>query len=406
MGIEAWAQPSDGDRFSSLLQRGFELHKEARFAEAIPVLEDARRIQPEDYFVNLLLGIDLLRTGKGAESVSHLRLAASSRPGEELPEDYLGEAEATLGHFAQAAEAYQRAMERGHRSEDSLEAWAGFALDRFRALGESMRATEAGTAAARRLADAGSASAMSLKCEGSIPALERRISDPPPGPNRANLEVENEYKLSVCYAEEAGKVADQMQNAVEDLSAAHRLRGDVLLRLKGDATGAEREYLAALALRGNDPALLERLAEAQLTAGDSDGAQASARSALAIDPHQSEAIRTLASLAMNNRDYDDALPLLRQLAQQSPGDRTVQVELAKALAQTGDDNQAVRLLGPALAAGYPDEKGALHALLGRSLRKVGREAEAMKAEAEARRLSDAFQAQQVSGLHGRSDANQ
>ena len=81
MGIEAWAQPSDGDRFSSLLQRGFELHKEARFAEAIPVLEDARRIQPEDYFVNLLLGIDLLRTGKGAESVSHLRLAASSRGG-------------------------------------------------------------------------------------------------------------------------------------------------------------------------------------------------------------------------------------------------------------------------------------------------------------------------------------
>lgn len=179
-----------------------------------------------------------------------------------------------------------------------------------------------------------------------------------------------------------------------------------MLRLKGDAIGAEREYRAALALRSDDPALLERLAEAQLTAGDSDGAQASARSALAIDPHQSAAIRTLASLAMNNRDYDDALPLLRQLAQQSPGDRTVQVELGKALAQTGADQEAVDLLGPALAAGYPDEKGALHALLGRSLRKVGREAEAVKADAEARRLSDAFQTQQVSGSHGSSDANQ
>ena len=70
------------------------------------------------------------------------------------------------------------------------------------------------------------------------------------------------------------------------------------------------------------------------------------------------------------------------------------VELAKALAQTGADKEAADLLGPALAAGYPDEKGALHALLARALRKLGREAEAAKAEAEARRLSDAFQARQ------------
>jgi predicted Zn-dependent protease len=84
----------------------------------------------------------------------------------------------------------------------------------------------------------------------------------------------------------------------------------------------------------------------------------------------------------------------------------VQVELAKTLAQTGANQEAVDLLGPALASGYPDEKGALHGLLGRALRKLGRAAEATKAEAEARRLSDAFQAQQTSGNHGSSDANQ
>jgi hypothetical protein len=41
-------------------QQGFDLHRQARFAEAIPVLERARRLEPNDYFVNLLLGIDLV----------------------------------------------------------------------------------------------------------------------------------------------------------------------------------------------------------------------------------------------------------------------------------------------------------------------------------------------------------
>jgi predicted Zn-dependent protease len=406
MSIAAGAQPAGGDSFQSLLQQAFQLHQQARFSEAIPLLERARRIEPGDYFVNLLLGIDLLRTGKAAEAVTRLQLAARARPGEEFPEDYLGEAEAVLGQNALAAEAYQRAIELGPGSEQALEAWAGFALERFRSLGERLRNSAAGVAAARRLAEAGGIHSARLVCEGSIPALERSVAAPPVGPNRASLEVENEYKLSVCYAEEAGKAAGQLQAAAEDQAAVHRLRGDVLLRLKGDAAGAVVEYREALAQRSGDPALLERLAEAQLTASDADGARASAQAALAIDPHRREALLTLASLAMSSRDYEQALPWLRQLAQETPGDRSVQVELARALVQTGGDKEAASLLGPALAAGYPDEKGALHALLGRALRKLGRQAEAVKAEAEARRLSDAFQAQQSSGPHGSTDANQ
>jgi predicted RNA polymerase sigma factor len=44
-----------------------------------------------------------------------------------------------------------------------------------------------------------------------------------------------------------------------------------------------------------------------------------------------------------------------------------------------------------LAAGYPDEKGALHALLAGQLRKLGREQEAKSAAQEAIRLANAFQ---------------
>jgi predicted Zn-dependent protease len=393
----AGAQSDSADRVSSLIQQGFQLHSQARFAEAIPLLERARQLEPDNYFANLLLGIDLLRTGKPAQAVTRLELSARIKPGEEFPEDYLGEAEAALGHNAQAAEAYQRAVERGHGSEQALEAWAGFALERFKQLGEELRASQAGVAAARRLA----VPAEKPACTGSIPALEQRLTLAEPAklgqPAKAAQRVPAVYQLSQCYAAAAGSVAARLQSAKEDMAAVYRLRGDVLLRLKGDAAGAEAEYQQALAARPGDPALLERLAEAQLTAGDNDGARASAQAALDVDPHRREALRTLASISMNNRDYTQALPWLRQLAHEAPGDRGVQVELAKALVQTGAEAEAVSLLAPALAAGYPDEKGALHALLSRALRHLGRTGEADRADAEARRLSDAFQAQQSAG---------
>ena len=97
MCAPALAQGAKVDDFQALLKRGFELHQQAHFAEAIPVLERARRLEPGDYFANLLLGIDLLRTGKAGEAVPRLELAARAKPGEEIPEDYLGEADASLG---------------------------------------------------------------------------------------------------------------------------------------------------------------------------------------------------------------------------------------------------------------------------------------------------------------------
>src|SRR6202011_711741 len=117
----------------------------------IPVLERARKLQPSDYFANLLLGIDLLRTGKESEAVPRLEFAARVKPGEEIPEDYLGEAEARLGRHAQAANAYREAIARGHASEESLAAWGGFAVERFRQVGEGLRSTAAGVAMIRRL---------------------------------------------------------------------------------------------------------------------------------------------------------------------------------------------------------------------------------------------------------------
>jgi predicted Zn-dependent protease len=404
--VAGGAQDADPNSFETLLKKGFQLHREARFSEAIPVLEQARVREPEDYFANLLLGIDQLRTGDVKAAIPRLQVAARVRSGEAIPEEYLGEAEARLGDYALAAQAYQAAVARGHRSEDALEAWAGFARERFHDLGERLRASDAGVSALERMRKEAADPEAALGCRASIALLERRLAAETRSAGNENAAAETARKLSVCYSLEAGTAAGELKSDAEDMAAVHKLRGDVLLRLKGDAAGAQEEYRQAIAQRPGNPTLLERLAEAQLTAGDTAGARQSAKAALAVNPHEREAMRTLATIAMNERDYAEAVSILKELAAEAPGDLGVQVELGRALAQTGDAAGALEHLQPALARGYPDEKGALHALEARVLRQLGREEEAAKASAEARRRSDAFQARTKEGGREKSSANQ
>lgn len=397
LGAQSHAQ----DEFQVLLKQGFELHQQARFTEAIPVLDRARKLAPNDYFANLLLGIDLLRSGRATEAIPRLELAAQVRPAEEFPVEYLGEADAELGRYPSAAQAYQQAILRSHNSEQALEAWAGFALERYRHISADLRATQEGIAVAQRLQQGATHPDRVVGCPAMLAPFERKLAIRHP-----RLDTEVAYQLSVCYALEAGRAEQQLQTGAQDLAAVHQLRGDVLLRLKNDAVAAEAEYRQAVAIHPNDPGLLESMAEAQLAAGEPAAAEASAKAALAIDPHRREALRTLAELAMNNRDYDRALPPLRQLVAEVPGDQAAAVELARALAETGEPAEALRILAPALAAGYPDEKGALHALMAHSLRKLGRKDEAVVAETEARRLSDAFQTRSNAGTSVSVDAHQ
>jgi Flp pilus assembly protein TadD len=169
------------------------------------------------------------------------------------------------------------------------------------------------------------------------------------------------------------------------------MRGDILLGLHVDSAGALVEYQIAQARHGNDPAVLQRLAEAQLGAGQIDPARETARMALHLDPRCFPAMRTLARIAMRERNYAQALPYLRQLVKLDPHGLTVQVELGTACAQTGALEEALRNLGPALQSGYPDEKGSLHYLLGTVLRRMGRPDQAERAFTQASKLAKDFQ---------------
>ena len=139
------------DDFRSLLNEGFALHQRADYAGALPLLEGARRFRPHDYFVNLLTGIDLIRTGKPEEAIGYLLEASHQQPKEDFPFDYMGEAQAQLGHFAAAAQAYSRAVEVAPSSSQAVEGGIDFAVERFRALSAELRSTTRGLAAEHRL---------------------------------------------------------------------------------------------------------------------------------------------------------------------------------------------------------------------------------------------------------------
>lgn len=548
-GCNAFAQ----NQFKTLIQRAFELHQQGQFAAALPLLHRAYGLQPEDYFVNLLLGIDSLRTGDAKGSVSFLRKASRLRPKEEYPQAYLGEAYARQTLFAEAAFAYLKAVEVAPGSSESSVAFVDFALARFGEISALLRSSNQGLAAEYRLralalapgegsrmsvlqraadldpsapgiwSDLASAAleagdtraaaedcrhALELNpndlaawivdaqlaaqtadwkrvnqrlnavaqrspltlsreaetwprqlqppdnvvsgaaakffacvragssqcqfaigpvagtrldtlfveqrweqitklpppnllkkqawlrrgiafaklgdCGRGIPALERGVAGS--SPDSYGL-----FQLSRCYSQQAGRAAQQVQQSAENQTALRVMRGDIFLRLQAKPEAAISEYEQALRENGNDPSVIERLAEAQFSAGKADAARASAESALKIDPRQMGAKRTLARIAMQDRDYSRALPYLRELAARNPGDVTGQVELAKACAQTGALDEAWQNLSPALQHGYPDEKGTLHYLLGTVLKKMGRTTEAERAFAEATQLSDDFQ---------------
>ncbi|HKW34491.1 MAG TPA: tetratricopeptide repeat protein [Candidatus Acidoferrum sp.] len=218
-------------------------------------------------------------------------------------------------------------------------------------------------------------------CPRAIPALERGLAV---GAKAAA------YWLELCYASEAERAVARL-GELGNQATFHRVRGDFLVRVKGDMQAGTEEYVKARKLQPRDPLLAERLAQACENIGDMQRAKSATREALALDPRRVVSLRLLASIAMNERDYASALESLNKLLALQPDIVWTRMQLGIAYAQTGRPQEALTYLQPALAAGYPDERGALHAMLAGVLRKLGREQEAQSAAAESTRLSNLFQ---------------
>ena len=214
-------------------------------------------------------------------------------------------------------------------------------------------------------------------CPSAIPWLESG--------SKAELR-EAGFWLKVCYASEIEQTAARLRT-MQDEAAVHELNGDVMLQLHGDAEAAQKQYSEALKSRPKDPRLLAKLADAYMRLGNTAQTKTTAQAALALDPYDTSALQTLALTAMSERDYGEALAPLKQLMAISPKDGWTHVQLGVVYGQLGHPEEALHYLEPELSAGYPDPKGALHAVLASALRKMGRNVEAEKAAADAAKLA-------------------
>ncbi len=135
------AQPGD---LQSRLEAANAFHKQADYAHSIPLLKQIIKEEPRNYLANLLLGVDLLRSGSPRDALAPLRTASAAQPHDGAPQAYLAEAALALNDPAMAVEAYQSAVARTAGEVQYLTAWAGFCLDRFHLLEMSLLKTRAG----------------------------------------------------------------------------------------------------------------------------------------------------------------------------------------------------------------------------------------------------------------------
>lgn len=198
------------------------------------------------------------------------------------------------------------------------------------------------------------------------------------------------FLLLRCYASAAKNASDRLASSKFEASA-HRLRGDFFVRVNDDAKSAIAEYQQAISLQPREAALHERLAQAYWSEKRILEARNAAKTALALQSSRPLTLRLLISMAMEERDYPAAEALLTKFLELKPRDSWANVQLGIALAQIGRLDRADMLLQQEIARGYPDDRGAIHAILARILRKLGRSTEAAETEAESVRLADKFQ---------------
>ncbi len=243
------AQPvgaSKADDIAVLLKTASGLHERSDYAHSIPILQRIVHLSPHNYEANLLLGEDLLRSGKPREALVPLRTASELKNNDLVALDYMMMAAEAYGDSATEAETLESVVSRSGGDERHLLAWGIFCLNRFRSLRTELLNSKEGQAAELRLAAWGNPGGT----EASQTMLEKSAADDP-----RQAGIWGELGLAQLEAGNPAKVRATLQEAVtrEPQEAA-------TLRLQALLAGVDNEWPAAesrlLALGDRSPAEL------------------------------------------------------------------------------------------------------------------------------------------------------
>ncbi|HTB78603.1 MAG TPA: tetratricopeptide repeat protein [Polyangiaceae bacterium] len=195
-------------------------------------------------------------------------------------------------------------------------------------------------------------------------------------------------RLAQLYRDRDGNIAALVkdfearsaQTGAEQYAACVALAG--LYKIDGRSQDAVAAYQRAIGLKGDDAAALLALAHLHEERGELADARAGYERALALQPGKAEreqTLRTLMSLALDDKDWDGAKRMHRELLKLEPANLFVRGELGRELFSRGEYARAEVELKDVVAAAAGDNRALAPALkeLGRAQAKAHENAEAL-----------------------------
>lgn len=338
-GIVPAQTPADqgSAAFSSHVQKAETYLREKRPDLAIPELQAAAKINPDNLQTQANLGVLLYFAGKPAESVPHLRAAIAMQPNLARIRGVLGIAELRTQQTAQgrqdAETAFPQITDPKFKTELGLE------------LVSSYTQTVDLELAARILAE-----------------LKKTAPNDP----------EVLYAAYRTYSDLSGESMLELSVVAPDSAQMHQLLAHEQLK-QGNKNKAIEEYQKAIAINPNLPSVHYELAEVLNSATDppiKKQAIAQYRIALQQNPNDEKSLCKLADYAAQNGDEKQAYADYLKATQLEPTDADAKLGLAKILLDMNKPSEALPLVEDAVRLEPTDPVA--HYRLSTLYKKVGR----------------------------------
>jgi putative PEP-CTERM system TPR-repeat lipoprotein len=348
----------------SLLRAGAHL-RERDATAANKVLDALLAAAPKDGVAAAAAGSLLMTSGQPELALQRFASAVEQRPTAENLY-LLAQTQMATGALVQARESLVRAVTARPEWPTAVAALASLDARNGRLDDAVKRASDF----ARRFPN----NADALAIHGEMLLAARR-------PDEANAVFEKAFALAPSSslavakhrARQAGgaprpeaPLAEWLANQPDDL-AVRALLAEAYLRV-GNQARAATEYEELLKRSDSNVLALNNLAWIY-TASDLARAEALARRAHELAPRATQVLDTYGWILLKRNKANDALPLLKQAAQDSPKDASILFHYAAALAETGDTARAKEVVERALGFGIAFESRAEAEKLAQALRK-------------------------------------
>jgi tetratricopeptide (TPR) repeat protein len=343
--LERLAREANVSELSSQIIYALNLLLAGQHADATPLLRNAQRRYPNDFWLNFSLGMELHGSKRWEDAVGYYRAAIAVRPAAGPVYSNLGLALQERGRVDEAIVEYRKAIElnpTNARAHSNL----GYALSRKGSVDEAI-------AEHRKAIELDPELAAAHNNLGSVLRVKGRVDE-------AIVEYQKAIQLDPKYA------------------APHSSLGNALLEGKGRVDEAIAEHRKAVELDPKDALLHFNLGNSLRVKGHVDEAIAEWRKAIELGPEFTGARQNLGNALIETGRLEEAILEYRKAIQLDPKDVGAHTSLGYALHNTGRADEAIAAQRKAIEL---DPKfGMAHHNLGVALRAKGHLDEAIAAQ--------------------------